>query len=30
MQRLNKKPDYRVEFKNSSSGDLEIRYFDTP
>lgn len=30
MQRLDEKPDYKVEFKNSPNGDLEIRYFDPP
>lgn len=30
MQRLNKRPDYRVEFKDSPNGDIEIRYFAPP
>lgn len=30
MQRPPNCADYRVEFKNFSNGDLEIRYFDTP
>ena len=29
MQGRDKKQDYKVEFYNSSDGDLEIRYFDT-
>jgi hypothetical protein len=30
MQSPSRRPDYRIEFKNFSNGDLEIRYFDTP